>query len=80
VSEVSFLYFPFCPFVLSPFSFQLIISTAFLPPLPFLPFRYVEDIVRSTVPKMELDSAFEAKEELAHAIRDSLQQTMGSYG
>lgn len=36
--------------------------------------------MRSTVPKMELDSAFEAKEELAHAIRDSLQQTMGSYG
>jgi regulator of protease activity HflC (stomatin/prohibitin superfamily) len=43
-------------------------------------FRYVEDIVRSTVPRMELDSAFEAKEELAHAIRDSLQQTMGTYG
>lgn len=42
--------------------------------------RYVEDIVRSTVPKMELDMAFEAKEELAHAIRDSLQQTMGTYG
>ncbi|KAM3572520.1 hypothetical protein VYU27_005494 [Nannochloropsis oceanica] len=41
---------------------------------------YVEDIVRSTVPRMELDSAFEAKEELAHAIRDSLQQTMGTYG
>jgi hypothetical protein len=34
----------------------------------------VEDIVRSTVPKMELDAAFEAKTELAHAIRDSLQQ------
>lgn len=36
--------------------------------------------MRSTVPKMELDMAFEAKEELAHAIRDSLQQTMGTYG
>ena len=40
----------------------------------------MEDIVRSTVPKMELDSAFEAKEELAHAIRDSLQQIMSGYG
>lgn len=29
---------------------------------------------RSTVPRMELDAAFEAKEDLAHSIRDSLQQ------
>jgi len=29
---------------------------------------------------MELDAAFEAKEELAHAIRDSLSQTMSNYG
>ncbi len=41
---------------------------------------YVEDIVRSTVPKMELDSAFEAKEELAEAIKESLQHTMTGYG
>jgi regulator of protease activity HflC (stomatin/prohibitin superfamily) len=34
---------------------------------------YVEDIVRSTIPRMELDAAFEAKDEIAHAIRDSLQ-------
>jgi regulator of protease activity HflC (stomatin/prohibitin superfamily) len=40
----------------------------------------VEDIVRSTVPKMELDSTFEAKEEIAHAIRDSLQHIMKDYG
>lgn len=29
---------------------------------------------------MELDHAFEAKDELAHSIRDSLQQTMSNYG
>ena len=34
---------------------------------------YVEDNVRSTLPKMELDAAFEAKEEIAHAIKESLQ-------
>lgn len=41
---------------------------------------YVEDIVRSSVPKLEVDAVFEAKEELAHAIRDALQQTMSNYG
>jgi len=33
----------------------------------------VEDNVRSTIPKMELDAVFEAKEEIAHAIKESLQ-------
>jgi len=67
--------FPFVCFLLCPCRLH---SPLFS--FPSFLLRYVEDIVRSTVPRMELDSAFEAKEELAHAIRDSLQQTMGSYG
>jgi regulator of protease activity HflC (stomatin/prohibitin superfamily) len=34
---------------------------------------YVYDIVRGTLPRMELDAAFEAKDDIAHAIRDSLK-------
>lgn len=41
---------------------------------------YVFDTVRSILPTMELDQAFEAKEELAIGVQDALKETMESYG
>lgn len=41
---------------------------------------YVFDVLRSTLPKMELDAAFEAKEEIAHAVKEQLEAVMESYG
>ena len=33
---------------------------------------YVFDVVRSTIPKMELDRAFESKEDIAHSVQEQL--------
>lgn len=41
---------------------------------------YVFDTVRSVLPTMDLDSAFEAKEEIATAVKDSLAETMADFG
>lgn len=41
---------------------------------------YIFDVVRSTLPKLDLDEAFEAKTELAHAVRDQLAAVMAEYG
>lgn len=41
---------------------------------------YVFDVVRSTVPKMELDQAFASKDEIASAVLQQLQEVMGGYG
>lgn len=41
---------------------------------------YVYDVVRSTLPLMSLDAAFEAKEEVADSVRKSLSSVMSSYG
>lgn len=41
---------------------------------------YIFDTVRSIIPTMELDRAFEAKEEVAMKVKESLQQTMNEYG
>mmetsp|Transcript_1072 Transcript_1072/g.1543 ORF Transcript_1072/g.1543 Transcript_1072/m.1543 type:complete len:281 (+) Transcript_1072:130-972(+) len=41
---------------------------------------YVFDVVRSTVPKMELDAAFASKDEIASATLNSLKDVMGAYG
>lgn len=41
---------------------------------------YVFDTVRSILPTMELDEAFEAKEELAIGVQSALKETMESYG
>ena len=41
---------------------------------------YVFDVVRSTVPKMELDEAFQAKEEVAEAVLSQLRDVMNDYG
>jgi regulator of protease activity HflC (stomatin/prohibitin superfamily) len=41
---------------------------------------YVYDSVRSAVPKMELDSAFEAKDDIAIAVKENLQSVMEDYG
>ncbi|CAM9406671.1 unnamed protein product [Chrysoparadoxa australica] len=41
---------------------------------------YVFDVVRSTLPKMELDAAFEAKEDIAVAVKSQLSEVMVSYG
>jgi len=41
---------------------------------------YVFDVVRSSVPKIELDDVFTTKEEIAHTIKAELEQSMGSFG
>jgi len=41
---------------------------------------HVYDVVRSQLPTLELDSVFEAKEELAMAVKNSLTETMTQYG
>jgi regulator of protease activity HflC (stomatin/prohibitin superfamily) len=41
---------------------------------------YVFDVVRSSVPKMELDDAFASKAEIASAVLGQLKQVMQDYG
>ena len=41
---------------------------------------YVFDVIRSTVPRMELDQAFESKDDIAKAVYDQLQNVMKDYG
>jgi regulator of protease activity HflC (stomatin/prohibitin superfamily) len=43
-------------------------------------FSYVFDVVRSTVPKMELDEAFASKAEIAEAVLGQLKDVMKEYG
>lgn len=41
---------------------------------------YIFDVVRATVPKMNLDDVFLEKEEIAKDIKEQLTKSMGSYG
>ena len=41
---------------------------------------YVEDVVRSEVPKKTLDEAYESKEAVANAVKSALQAEMKRYG
>jgi len=41
---------------------------------------HVYDVMRSQLPTLELDSVFEAKEELALAVKNALSETMTNYG
>ena len=41
---------------------------------------YVYDVVRSTVPKIELDDVFTTKDQIAESISESLKQSMASFG
>jgi len=41
---------------------------------------YVFDVVRSTVPKMELDDAFASKNDIAMAVMSQLKEVMDDYG
>jgi len=41
---------------------------------------YVDDVVRSTMPRMSLDTAFEAKEDVARSVKESLDKVMHEYG
>jgi len=41
---------------------------------------YVFDVVRSTVPRMTLDEAFESKEEISIQVKGQLSQAMKEYG
>ncbi|KAG1653983.1 hypothetical protein FOA52_007176 [Chlamydomonas sp. UWO 241] len=41
---------------------------------------YVFDVVRASVPKMELDHVFESKEEIASTIKEELTKSMSGYG
>ena len=41
---------------------------------------YVFDVVRAAVPKMELDTVFESKDEIAKTILENLQKIMSNYG
>ncbi|KAE9608462.1 putative Band 7 domain-containing protein [Lupinus albus] len=41
---------------------------------------YVFDVIRSTVPKINLDDAFEQKNDIAKAVEDELEKAMSAYG
>lgn len=41
---------------------------------------HVYDVIRAQLPTLELDAVFEAKEELALAVKNSLAETMSDYG
>jgi regulator of protease activity HflC (stomatin/prohibitin superfamily) len=41
---------------------------------------HVYDVLRSQLPTLELDAVFEAKDELALAIKNALAETMSGYG
>jgi len=41
---------------------------------------YVSDVVRSFVPKMSLDEAFEEKDKISSAVNDALTKSMHEYG
>jgi regulator of protease activity HflC (stomatin/prohibitin superfamily) len=41
---------------------------------------YVFDVIRSSLPRMELDDAFASKSDLAEAVRNQLQHLMADYG
>merc|ERR1719197_1990197 len=41
---------------------------------------YVYDVVRSTVPKIDLDDVFTTKEEIAASIKENLEASMASFG
>lgn len=41
---------------------------------------HVYDVMRSQLPTLELDAVFEAKEDLALAVKNALSETMSGYG
>jgi len=41
---------------------------------------YVYDVIRSTVPKIDLDDVFITKEQVAHDILSNLKEAMGTFG
>ncbi|KAG8056518.1 hypothetical protein GUJ93_ZPchr0002g23697 [Zizania palustris] len=41
---------------------------------------YVFDVIRATVPKLDLDVAFEQKNDIAKAVEDELEKAMSAYG
>jgi len=41
---------------------------------------HIYDVMRAELPTLELDAVFEAKEELALAVKNSLSETMSTYG
>ncbi|WCJ35980.1 Hypersensitive-induced response protein-like protein 1 [Euphorbia peplus] len=41
---------------------------------------YVFDVIRATVPKLNLDDAFEQKNEIARAVEEELEKAMSAYG
>ena len=41
---------------------------------------YVFDVIRACVPKMDLDSSFEQKNDIAKAVEDELEKAMSAYG
>ena len=41
---------------------------------------YVFDVIRSTLPRLELDDAFESKDDIARAVLEQLQAVMKDYG
>lgn len=41
---------------------------------------YVDDVIRSTIPKMELDTAFESKDQVAGDVKKSLDKIMHDFG
>nr|AFK45450.1 unknown [Lotus japonicus] len=41
---------------------------------------YVSDVIRASVPKLELDSVFEQKNDIAKSVEEELEKAMSTYG
>jgi len=41
---------------------------------------YVFDVIRSSIPRMDLDEAFASKETIAHSVKNQLTNLMGEFG
>jgi regulator of protease activity HflC (stomatin/prohibitin superfamily) len=41
---------------------------------------YVNNVVRSTVPRIKIDNVFETKDHIADAVKDELEKTMNAFG
>lgn len=41
---------------------------------------YVFDVIRGSIPQMELDQAFESKDHIANAVKEQLSVSMSDYG
>lgn len=71
-------YVPY-PFIFPSSNWFLIIETVVSYRATYLTYDAFFSVVRSSVPKIQLDHLFEAKDDIAHAVRAELSKVMVSY-